>query len=216
MSGQNYMPLFVGDYRADTIGLTTEEHGAYLLLIMAYWSRGGPIPNDKKFLCQATHTHPNRWGYVAPQVLKFFKEQGGNLYHERVEKELLRSRERSASAKRSQSYRSSTRPDHKEDSKKEDYPSGLEVVVDNTTTKYAFESGIIKLLPRDLDRWQKSFTHLNVMAELEGLAHWAGQQVEQGHNWFHAVAGALAKREREVIAAKVARTERPKPRFYKP
>ena len=71
----------------------------------------------------------------------------------------------------------------------EDAPSGATEEV----KKYAFESGRIRLNQRDLDVWKASFSHLDVPAELVGLTKWAGEQ----RDWFFAVAGALAKRNRE-------------------
>jgi uncharacterized protein YdaU (DUF1376 family) len=41
MSSLPYMPFFVGDHLRDTRHLTTEEQGAYLLLIFEYWTKGG-------------------------------------------------------------------------------------------------------------------------------------------------------------------------------
>lgn len=60
---------------------------------------------------------------------------------------------------------------------------------------YAFRALHIRLTDDDFNRWQESFPHLSLRAELEGLDAWAG---EQGKNWFKAVAGALAKRERQI------------------
>jgi len=68
-----------------------------------------------------------------------------------------------------------------------------------STKAYAFEDGIIKLNQKDLETWSKAFSNLDLPAELLSLSKWAESE---GKNWFHAVKGALAKRNREVKAAK--------------
>jgi hypothetical protein len=62
-----------------------------------------------------------------------------------------------------------------------------------STAKYAFEEGVIRLTPKDFAKWKKAFEHIDLAAELIALAPWAASQRE----WFHAVSGALAKRNRE-------------------
>ena len=59
--------------------------------------------------------------------------------------------------------------------------------------KYEFESGVICLNKKDFDAWEKAFSYLDLRAELTQLASWAQHQ----KNWFSAVSGALAKRNRE-------------------
>lgn len=59
--------------------------------------------------------------------------------------------------------------------------------------KYAFESGIIKLNDKTLSSWSDAFSYLDLKAELIALSEWAEEQP----NWFHAVKGALGKRNRE-------------------
>lgn len=95
-----YMPLWIGDYQADTAHLDAEQHGAYLLLIMAYW-RSGPLPADDKKLAGIGRMTPAQWKRSRSTVLEFFQEAGGKLHHKRIDAELKDANERKASAKRS-------------------------------------------------------------------------------------------------------------------
>jgi len=60
-------------------------------------------------------------------------------------------------------------------------------------TRYAFESGIIRLSEKDFEQWRLAYAHLDLRAELLGLTQWAETQ---GKGWFFAVSGALSKRNR--------------------
>jgi uncharacterized protein YdaU (DUF1376 family) len=48
-----WFPFYVGDYTRDTARLTTEAHGAYLLLMLDYWVNGAP-PDDDETLATIT------------------------------------------------------------------------------------------------------------------------------------------------------------------
>lgn len=63
------------------------------------------------------------------------------------------------------------------------------------TGKYAFDHGIIRLTAKDFSKWEKAFSYLDLRAELMALAQWAAEQGPS--NWFFAVSGALAKRNRD-------------------
>jgi uncharacterized protein YdaU (DUF1376 family) len=61
MAALPYMPLFVADYLADTAHLTATQHGAYMMLIMNYWQRGGPLPDDDARLARIARVGPREW-----------------------------------------------------------------------------------------------------------------------------------------------------------
>lgn len=75
------------------------------------------------------------------------------------------------------------------------------------SAKYAFEQGVIRLTSKDFSKWKNAFEHIDLAAELIALAPWAAEQRE----WFHAVSGALAKRNREQKTRSMQGT-RPPPR----
>ena len=41
-----WMPMWIGDYLADTMTLTRDLHGGYLLMLFAYWRNRGPLLDD--------------------------------------------------------------------------------------------------------------------------------------------------------------------------
>jgi uncharacterized protein YdaU (DUF1376 family) len=84
-----WMPLYVADYLADTTRLTTEQHGAYLLLLMDYW-RNGPLPDNDAVLAQITRMSPDAWSNARSILQAFFEQCDGKWKHGRVESELTR------------------------------------------------------------------------------------------------------------------------------
>lgn len=86
------LPWFPFDriaYITNTMHLTTEEHGAYLLLMLTYYGTGKPLPGYDRALAQITKLPLERWGIVKVGIAPFFEERDGLWYHERIEAELL-------------------------------------------------------------------------------------------------------------------------------
>lgn len=82
-----WMPLVIGDYLKDTARLTTEQHGAYLLLIMDYWVNGAP-PDDDAQLAAITGLDARAWRKNRPALQRFFRVEEGFWRHKRIEREL--------------------------------------------------------------------------------------------------------------------------------
>jgi uncharacterized protein YdaU (DUF1376 family) len=82
-----WMPLYIGDYLADTSRLTTEQHGAYLLLIMDYWRNGAP-PDDDDVLQNITRFSKFLWKKNRVILEKYFQVQEGVWRHSRIDKEM--------------------------------------------------------------------------------------------------------------------------------
>lgn len=79
-----WMPLYVGDYLADTAHLRAAEHGAYLLLMMHYWSKKA-LPSDDESLARIARMTLGEWRKARPVIAPFF---GENWKHKRIEFEL--------------------------------------------------------------------------------------------------------------------------------
>ena len=87
-----WMPLYIGDYLRDTARLTTEQHGAYLLLIMDYWTNG-PLPDDDAALAQVARMTRDDWDKTRPAISRLFQISLGEWRHKRIDDELEKARQ---------------------------------------------------------------------------------------------------------------------------
>jgi uncharacterized protein YdaU (DUF1376 family) len=82
------MPFYIGDYLRDTGRLTTEGHGAYVLLIFDYWTSGGPLPDDDDQLAAISKLSPAQWRRLRPILAHFFTIADGQWRHGRIDLEI--------------------------------------------------------------------------------------------------------------------------------
>lgn len=93
-----WMPLWIGAYLADTTHLSRDEHGGYLLLLMAYWRARGPLPDDDKRLAAITKATPMEWRKLRPVLAEFFTVTNGTWRQKRIEIEMATADARSEKA----------------------------------------------------------------------------------------------------------------------
>lgn len=84
-----WMPLYVADYLRKTTRLTTEQHGAYCLLIMDYWVNGAP-PDDDVALAQIVRLPLNIWRKHRNVIQSFFAVKDAKWTHDRIDGERMK------------------------------------------------------------------------------------------------------------------------------
>lgn len=88
MAALPYMQFYVADYLSDTMHLSAQEHGAYLLLIMNYWQRGKALPNDDRRLSLIARLSSDEWLQMRDSIMEYFVVDGDKLKHPRLEADL--------------------------------------------------------------------------------------------------------------------------------
>lgn len=89
-----WMPLLVDKYLGDTMLLTTEQHGAYLLLLMTMWKKDGRLPDNDVQLAQASKLSASKWKGMRPVLIdgSLLREEDGFIVQKRLSAELARSK----------------------------------------------------------------------------------------------------------------------------
>lgn len=88
----SFMPFYIGDYMRDTLRLSTLHHGAYLLLLCAYWADGGPLGDDDESLAAITRLSMADWKRARAVLgkLPFFDVRDGRWHQKRADEEIAK------------------------------------------------------------------------------------------------------------------------------
>lgn len=77
-----WMPLDLGPFLQDTAHLSTEEIGAYILLLIYYWAHG-PLPNDPKRLANIAKIPIDTWSNTQEALSMYFFVGSDGLLHQK-------------------------------------------------------------------------------------------------------------------------------------
>ncbi|MCX8282459.1 DUF1376 domain-containing protein [Phyllobacterium sp. 0TCS1.6C] len=97
MSERPFMQLYVSDFIGDTLHLSTEQIGAYMLLLMAMWNADGSLPDEDTKLARVVRMSVKKWRSISGDLLPFFVKADGKISHNRLTKELQKSASKSQS-----------------------------------------------------------------------------------------------------------------------
>jgi uncharacterized protein YdaU (DUF1376 family) len=78
------MPLYWDAYLADTTHLSTEEHGAYLLLLAAMWRRNGWVPDEDRDNARIIGLTPAKWRKVKERLRPLLIFDGGQITQKKL------------------------------------------------------------------------------------------------------------------------------------
>lgn len=81
----DWMAFDVADYVANTLHLTTRQHGGYVLLICAAWSGKGALPGTDAALASIAKLSTREWREDGAALKAFLTRRGDEWIHERVE-----------------------------------------------------------------------------------------------------------------------------------
>lgn len=90
MAKNLWFPFYPDDYLSDTQELSTEDHGAYLLIIIELYRAGGELPYDEKMLRRITGLSAYKWKSFSKIFDKYFEKISQKFHHPRVSEQLCR------------------------------------------------------------------------------------------------------------------------------
>ena len=90
MTSAPWYRRFPDNFIAGTVGLTLEEKGAYSLVLDLIYVRGGPVPDEPRYIAGVCNCSVRKWNAIRQRLIDLGKIEAvdGVLLNRRAEKEL--------------------------------------------------------------------------------------------------------------------------------
>lgn len=214
------IPLFGDAYLADTTHLTTEEHGAYFLLILAAWRQPDcSLPNDDKKLARIACLSLRKWKSIKATIMAFWHEKDGRIFQSRLTKEWKFACKKSEQNRKNSGKRWEKQviennettpcdricdgnapppPPIKKEEREEESPL---TPLSKNGEPYAFAGRFVRLNRKDFDEREKIFHGIpDLRAELMAYDDWLSDQPEaRQKKWFGGLGSWLSRRHQQAV-----------------
>lgn len=229
------MMIWTDSFLADVATLTTEEIGAHMMLRVAAWrAKDGRLPDDDRHLARVCRASPRVWARLRPVLANLWVVEGGFWSNEALDHE--RKRATAVSQTRSTAAHAKHRKtketgdayapslhmhlDIEEDktlesltletpTEPEQQPS---LAVGKPAGRYAWQGQVIRLTPKDLDRWRAAAPDVDLQAYLFKRDLWLADldpDDPRRKKWFVGTGTDLANHQIRMAAEK---RDRPPPK----
>lgn len=93
MTHRPWYRRFPDNFIAGTVGLTLEEKGAYSLVLDLMYVRGGPVPDEPRYIAGVCNCSVRKWNAIRQKLIESGKLRvvDGCLTNERAENEIEKS-----------------------------------------------------------------------------------------------------------------------------
>lgn len=212
------------DFIHGTMNLSLEEKGAYSLCLDLIYDRGGPIPDDARWLSGVCGVSIRRWNGIRQRLIDAGKlsNSDGFLMNPRAAHEIvsaeLSSKKLSESGAKGGRKRAENQFDYnkisdlaqallkhiREEKSREEEKEKKEVTALKRAAPLVFEGRVIRLNQRDFDTWHRDYPDLDLRAVLRARDDWLVTEADDHlrKKWFIATSNHLANLQQKVTTAK--------------
>lgn len=183
MSERPWYKRYPSNFIAGTLGLSLEEKGAYSLVLDLIYDRGGPIPDDPRYIAGVCGCSVRKWNVIRERLIALGKitAANGTISNYRADKELENSakssEERAESGRKGGLKRAEKAADAKENN---DLP---EAELKHTRMNQREEAREEKEPPPEVPKRPRRGTRIPddwkpdiAAAEAEGLSRWEAER----------------------------------------
>lgn len=236
MAARPWYKRYASDFIAATLHMTLEEKGAYSMVLDLIYDRGGPIPDDSRWIARVCGCSTRRWNQLRDRLVELEKitVENGFIDNDRAaflrlsrDKERVKLVESGAKGgEKTQKKRRESR-ENNDIAKKGLQSSGKHILEPRVlesrirkndsakadpSRKFAFEGRVVRLSPKDFDRWRRNFCGGDgerLSQLLQQRDDWlASEEATDSHRkrWFIATSNWLAKASQPKIEKPIERT----------